>query len=79
MRLAVASAITAAAIFVLCWLGTFVQFASPTHTYISLFTKAAISSSLALAEGTCWSLLFGLMAGAVFALVYNATAPLSRR
>jgi hypothetical protein len=75
-RLAVASGITAGAIFVLCWIGTFVPFSSPTHAYIRLFTNADINSGLALAEGTCWSLLFGFLVGAVFALIYNATASL---
>ena len=78
-RLAAATGITAAVILVLCWLGTFVPFSSPTHAYISLFTNAEISSGLALAEGVCWSLLFGLIVGAVFALIYNATAPLGRK
>lgn len=78
-RLAAATGITAAVIFVLCWLGTFVPFSSPTHAYISLFTNAEISSSLALAEGVCWSLLFGLIVGAVFAIIYNATAPFGRK
>ncbi|HEX8841236.1 MAG TPA: hypothetical protein VF757_02945 [Sphingomicrobium sp.] len=78
-RMAVAGGVTAAAIFVLCWLGTFVPFSSPTHAYIGLFTNADIRSGVALIEGTCWSLLFGLMVGAVFALIYNATAPLARK
>jgi hypothetical protein len=78
-RLAVATGITAAVVFVLCWLGTFVPFSSPTHGYITLFTNAGISSGLALAEGACWSLLFGLLVGAVFALIYNATASFTRK
>ncbi len=77
-RLAATGGITAAVIFVLCWLGTFVPFSSPTHAYISLFTNAAVSSGLALAEGFCWSLLFGVLVGAVFALVYNGTASFAR-
>ena len=78
-RLAIAGGVSAAAIFVLCWLGTLGPFSSPTHAYISLFTSADISSGRALFEGSCWSLLFGLLSGAVFALVYNATASLDRR
>ena len=78
-RLAVSGGITAAAIFVLCWLGTFIPFSSPTHAYISLFTRADISSGLALVEGTCWSLLFGIIVGAVFGLVYNATRSFSSK
>lgn len=78
-RLATAGGITAAVVFVLCWLGTFVPFSSPTHAYISLFTTADIRSGQALAEGGLWSLLFGALVGAIFALIYNATATLGRR
>lgn len=73
-RLAITGAVTAAVVFVLCWLGTLLPFSSPTHAYITLFTNAEISSGLALAGGTCWSFLFGLIVGAVFAVIYNATA-----
>ena len=78
MRLVVAGGVTAAVIFVLCWLGTFVPFSSPTHAYITLFTNAELRSGLALAQGTCWSLLFGALVGAAFALIYNAPAALDR-
>jgi hypothetical protein len=78
-RLAFALGVSAAAIFVLCWLGTLLPFGSPTHAYIALFTPAPIQSIQALFEGTCWSLLFGLLSGAVFALVYNLLAGLERR
>ena len=78
-QLSVATGVSAAVILVLCWLGTFVPFSSPTHAYIGLFTNADYSSATALFEGFCWSLLFGLIVGAVFALIYNATAPLGRR
>ena len=79
MRLIIAGGLTAAVVFVLCWLGTFVPFSSPTHAYISLFTTADMSSGRALAEGTLWSLLFGALVSAAFALIYNSTAPLTRR
>ena len=78
LRLALAGAITAAAVFVLCWLGTFIPFSSPTHAYIGLFTPAEMSSVAALAQGICWSFLFGGLSGAVFAAVYNALGPLER-
>ena len=78
MGLAITAGITAAVVFVLCWFGTFVPFSSPTHAYINLFTNADFSSGLALAEGTCWSLLFGLVVGALFALTYNVTAGFGR-
>lgn len=79
LRLAIAGGVTAATIFLLCWLGTLLPFSNPTHAYISLFTNAEISSGLALAQGFCWSLLFGVLVGAVFALIYNATASLGRK
>lgn len=79
IRLSVAAGVSAAAIFVLCWIGTFVPFSSPTHAYIGLFTNAEYSSAAALFQGVCWSFAFGLVVGAVFALIYNATAPLGRR
>jgi hypothetical protein len=79
LRFIVAGGATASLVFVICWFGTFVPFSSPTHAYIGLFTNADFSSGQALFEGTCWSLLFGAFVGAVFALVYNATAPLGRR
>ena len=78
-RLIVTGGLTAAMAFVLCWIGTFIPFSSPTHAYISLFTRAEMSSAEALVEGTIWSLLFGALVGGLFALIYNATATLGRR
>ena len=77
-RLIVATGATAAVVFILCWLGTFISFSSPTHAYIALFTAADTSTFRALAEGTIWSLVFGALVGAVFAQIYNATAALVR-
>ena len=62
-RLALATGITAGVVFVLCWFGIFIPF----------------SSGLAVVEGAYWSLLFGLIVGALFALIYNATPPLRRK
>ena len=78
-RLFVAGGLTASLVFVLCWLGTFIPFSSPTHAYVSLFTSAEAISVRALVQGAIWSLLFGALSGAMFALVYNATTPLARR
>lgn len=78
-RLFVAGGATATIIFVLCWVGAFIPFSSPTHAYISLFSSADTSSGRALMEGALWSLLFGSLVGGLFALVYNATAPLGRK
>lgn len=79
MRLTLTGGATAAIMLVLCWIGTFIIFSSPTHAFIGLFTNADTSSWQALAEGTLWSLLFGALAGAVFALVYNATEAIGRK
>jgi hypothetical protein len=79
MRLIIAGGATAAIVFVLCWVGTFIPFSSPTHAYIGLFTYADIGSGQALAEGTLWSFLFGALVGAIFGFIYNATAALGRR
>ena len=78
IRMLVAGGLTAAAIFLLCWVGTSLPYDSPTHAYIGLFTTAEFGSGQALAEGFSWSLLFGGMVGAIFALVYNVTAYFGR-
>ena len=79
IRVLVAGGLTASVVFLLCWAGAFLPYASPTHAYIGLFTTAEYTSEQALAEGFCWSLLFGGVVGAVFALIYNATAVFGRR
>jgi hypothetical protein len=78
-RLLVTGAVTAAAIFVLCWIGTLIPYSSPTHAYIGLFTNADVSSGRALVEGAVWSLLFGGLSAALFAVTYNAAARVARR
>lgn len=78
-RMFMSGGATAAAIFVTCWIGTFIPLSNPTHAYISLFTTAAASSGRALLEGLVWSLPFGALSGALFALIYNAFAALDRR
>ena len=77
-QIAATGGVGAAVIFVLCWLGTFIPFASPTQAYIGLFTLADIQSGAALLEGSLWSLLFGGLSGAVIAAIYNMFARLSR-
>lgn len=78
-RVTVAGGVSAALIFALCWIGTFIPFGSPTHAYIALFTPAPIQSVQALGEGSLWSLLFGGFSLALFAIVYNLFAGLERR
>ena len=78
-RLALAGGVTAALVFVICWIGTFVPFSSPTHAYISLFTTAGVDTVEALIEGSLWSLLFGAFSATMFALVYNLFASVDSR
>ena len=78
-RLAATGAVGAALIFVLCWLGTFIPFSSPTHAFIELFTPADMQSGRALAEGSLWSFLFGGLSGSLIAAIYNMFAALEGR
>ena len=79
LRVAGAGAIASAAFFTLCWLGAFLPVGPATHMYLQLFTDAPMSSAQALGEGLVWSIAFGLVAGALVSLAYNALASLDRR
>lgn len=78
LRAGAAGGFGLAALMILCWVGAFIPFSSPTHAYISLFTPAELHSVRALLEGTFWALLFGLVAGVVLATAYNLSARLER-
>ena len=78
LRAGAASALGMAGLMILCWIGAFIPYSSPTHGYIRLFTPAEIHSVRALLEGTVWALLFGLVAGSVLAASYNMLARLER-
>jgi hypothetical protein len=78
LRVAATGGLGNALVFVLCWVGTFIPFSSPTHAFIGLFTPEETQSLNALLEGGLWSLLFGAVAGAVFAWLYNLLAGLDR-
>lgn len=78
-RLGLSGGLTALVLFVACWAAAQIPAFSPTHAYIGLFTKAEMASRTALVEGGAWSLIFGAFASALFALIYNLTAPLARR
>ena len=71
LRVALTGALTAAFVFVLCWLGTFIAFSSPTHAYIGLFTPVEVNTFAALCQGSAWSFLFGGLFGVLLAWVYN--------
>lgn len=78
-RCAATGAVALAVVLAVCWVGTlFAQFTWP-HMFISLFTTQPVGSGGALAEGLCWSLLFGALTGIVVALVYNLFGFLDRR
>jgi len=76
LRLALTGAITAGAFFALCWIGLFIPFGSPTHAYLGLFTNAEMTSTTALFQGLCWSVIFGGLLGGLTAFVYNALSVL---
>lgn len=79
LRFALTGALSAGIFYVFCWIGAFLPIGPATHMYLELFTSAEINSGLALAQGLCWSLGFGLIAGALIAFIYNLLAPLDRR
>ena len=79
LRFALTGALAAAVFFVLCWVGALLPIGPATHMYLQLFTKAELSSGIALFAGVCWSISFGLIAGALIAVIYNALAFLDRR
>jgi hypothetical protein len=78
IRVALAGAISAAAFFTLCWLGALLPIGPASHMYLNLFTAEPGASIAALFQGICWSIAFGLIAGGLFALVYNALSWLER-
>lgn len=76
LRVAAATSLTAMTFLVLCWIGARVSFGPLTHMYVSMFSDAGVTSGTALFVGICWSFLGGAIMGAVYALIYNALAPL---
>lgn len=78
LRSALTGALAAGIFYVICWLGAFLPIGPATHMYLKLFTNAQINSSSALVQGLCWSVAFGLIAGALIAFCYNLLAPLDR-
>jgi len=77
-RVALAGGTAAVAFYFLCWLGAFLPVGPATHLYLQLFTAEDTGTVLALVQGLCWSLAFGLIAGALFSLFYNAFAAIDR-
>lgn len=78
VRCAIAVAATLALLFALCWLGAFLSIGPATHMFVTLFTAAAPVSTLGLVTGVCSALIFGALAGAIFALTFNAIGRFSK-
>lgn len=77
-RFAATGAIASAIFFVLCWAGAMLPIGPASHMYVQLFTQAAIPSAAALAEGLCWAIVLGAIAGALIAGVYRLLTPIGR-
>lgn len=77
VRVAIAAGTSAAIFFALCWAGTFLPIGPATHLYLRLFASADTASLGALAQGVGWSLAFGVIAGGLFAGIYNSLARLA--
>lgn len=78
-RLALTGGLSAAIIYVLCWIGAQTPFGPGTHMYLELYTGAELSTVRSLVEGTIYSFGGWLIAGAIIAYIYNALATLDRR
>lgn len=78
LRFALTGALAAAIFYAICWLGAFLPIGPATHMYLKLFTSADVNSGVALVQGLCWSLGFGLIAGTLIASIYNLLAPRGR-
>lgn len=73
LHFTVVGALVFAIVFVACWLFAFTP-VSATHAFIALFTTAETTSLSALAQGTCWSLVFGAWLGFVTAAIHRIVA-----
>ena len=79
VRLAATGALSTAIFYILCWAGAALGIVPVTHMYLNLFSNAPMGSTAMLAEGGLWSVLFGLLAGGLIALIYNGLGSLDRR
>lgn len=79
VRLALTGALFTGVFYILCWAGAALGLVPVTHMYLQLFSDAPMGSMPMVVEGTIWSVIFGLLAGALIAIIYNALAFLDRR
>lgn len=73
LQSAVIGAIVCVILFMGCWLLALTPL-NATHSLIRLFTAAEITSSTALVQGVCWSLIFGAWIGFLIAIVSRFVA-----
>jgi hypothetical protein len=78
LRMAGSGAATLVALYVVCWIGQFMNL-PVAHTYLGLFTAADPASLAALGLGVVWSAIFGALAGALLALFYNVLGTAVRK
>ncbi|MEQ1510079.1 MAG: hypothetical protein ABL909_06720 [Sphingopyxis sp.] len=75
---AVTGGVALGIIYLACWLGAAFTAMPVTHSLITFFTTAPMTSTTALAVGLCWSLIFGAWSGLVLALVSNFVSRFTR-
>ncbi|HXG81390.1 MAG TPA: hypothetical protein VNJ05_06290 [Sphingomicrobium sp.] len=78
VRLAVTGALFMGLFYILCWAGAALGIVPVSHMYLQLFSDAPMPSAAMLVEGAIWSVVFGLLAGALIAVLYNALGRLDR-
>ena len=78
-RLAVTGALFMGLFYILCWAGAALGIVPVSHMYLQLFSNAPMSSTAMLVEGAIWSTVFGLLGGALIAILYNALGSLDLR
>lgn len=75
LGLAMAASAALIVLFVLCALvGVLFPSLQVTHAWVGLFTLVPVTSPQAWLEGIFFSLVFGIIAGAIVAAVHNAVA-----
>jgi hypothetical protein len=79
VRLAVTGALFMGGFYILCWAGAALGIVPVSHMFLQLFSDAPMPSTAMLVEGAIWSVVFGLLAGALIALIYNALGSLDHR
>lgn len=71
VRFGLTGALAFAALFFIYWFVLLLQLGSPGLMLFHVLNTVGFLSSLALLQGLCWSLAFGLIAGVIVALFYD--------